>query len=436
MGKFTDKIKSLIRGGGKRQSKEAQLRSIIREYYGGNVGMFAFNYASNIYNIPEVRTAIETFAQIFSTIPRYFKRIDKNGNVEYLEHAANRVINLKPNPLQNATQFWVNFITTLLLNDNLFTEMTFNQKTGELEQLYVLPKDQFDFTLYDKKATVTFLTLGKTYDMDDLIYINRFSALGGGKENDLGLYETVIQALAAQAIAVADPKKPRAILQGKGNGVGNLKQKDKEGQMKTLKGDFDKAVNGIVYFDPEWEVTPINWQENDVNRDLMKFIINIVYNYFGMTEEIINNKASEIEFQLFVKTKLEPIAKQIEQEFTYKIFTKREREFGNRLELDTFYLSVSTLAAKTQFFNVVGRSGVLNIDEMREMIGYPPLQNGLGQKYRVTLDTVNVEKADEYQAVKNGNASGNAAGAEGGKNGAEQEADSVQVGGVPSGDEG
>lgn len=399
MGKFTEAFKKFFRRG---RGKEAQLRSIIHEYYGDNVGWFAFNYANNIYSIPEVRTAIETFSDIFSTIPKYFERKDKNGYIQYFEHAADKVINLKPNPLQNATQFWKNVITTLLLNNNVFIEPTFDTRTGDLKYLYVLPKDQFDFTLYNDRATVTFLTLNKTYNMDDLIYLNRFSALGGGQRNDLGLYETVIQALAAQAIEVANPKKPRAILQGNRNEQGNLKEKDRKGAMADVKGNFDSAVNGIVYFDPQWKVTPINWNENDVNRDLMKFIVNTVYNYFGVTEEIINNKASEIEYQLFVKNKIEPVARQAEQEFTAKLFSKREREFGNRLELDTFYLSVSTLSAKTQFFNVVGRSGVLNIDEQREMIGYPPLPDGLGQMYRVTADTVNLEIVDEYQKAKNG----------------------------------
>lgn len=401
MGKFTEAFKKFFRRG---RGKEAQLRSIIHEYYGDNVGWFAFNYANNIYNIPEVRTAIETFSDIFSTIPKYFERKDKNGYIQYFEHAADKVINLRSNPLQNATQFWKNVITTLLLNNNVFIEPIFDNRTGDLKYLYALPKDQFDFTLYNERATVKFLTLGKTYDMDDLIYLNRFSALGGGQRNDLGLYETVIQALAAQAIEVANPKKPRAILQANRQEQGNLKEKDRKGTMGDLQGNFDSAVNGIVYFDPQWKVTPINWNENDVNRDLMKFVVNTVYNYFGVTEEIINNKASEIEYQLFVKNKIEPLARQVEQEFTSKLFSKREREFGNRLELDTFYLSVSTLSAKTQFFNVVGRSGVLNIDEQREMIGYPPLPGGIGQMYRVTADTVNIEIVDDYQKTKNGEA--------------------------------
>lgn len=431
MGKVGEFFKRVFR----KNSTKQDLRSIVMEMYGGNTLLFARHYASNIYSIPEVRTAIETFANIFATIPRYFERVNKDGNIEYFENAASRVINLKANHLQNATQFWKNVITSLMLYSNVFIEPIFHARTGELEQLYVLPHDSFDFTLYPQKATVQFTGIGKTYNLDDLIYINRFPTLAGGQKNDLGLYETVIQALANQAINVADPKKVRAILQADSGSQGNLKPRDKDGTMNDLKGNFDKAVNGIAYFDPQWRVTPINWTENDVNRDLMKFVVNIVDNYFGMTEEIINGKATEIEFQLFVKTKMEPIARQVEEEFTYKIFSKREIEFGNRMELDTFYLAVSTLAAKTQFFSVAGRGGIMNADEMREMIGQPPLPNGLGKIYRASADTVNIEIVDDYQKAKNGDVGcGQAKDAKsaetdskGGKNGTGQTEDSAQL---------
>lgn len=408
MGKIKDFFTNTF--GRKKQDdadKRMQLRTIITDMYGGNVGLFAYTYASSLYNIPEVRTAIESYADIFSIIPRYFERIGKDENITYLENAASRVINLKPNPLQNAAMFWKNLVTELMLYNNVFVEPSWDIRSGQLESLYVLPHMQHEFNLYGKRATVTFLNIGKTYDLDDIIYLNRFPSLNGGSKNNLGLYETVIQALVAQAIAVADPKKPRAILQAEKGTSGNLKPKDKDGTMNDVKGNFDASVKGIVYFDPNWKVTPINWQENDVNRELMKFVVNIVYNYFGINEEIINNKATEIEYQLFVKNKVEPLARQIEQEFTYKLFTAREIEMGNRLELDTFNLSVSTLAAKTQFFNVVGRSGVMNIDEQREMVGMPPLPDGKGKMYRVTADTVSIDIVDDYQKAKNGVADNN-----------------------------
>ena len=56
-------------------------------------------------------------------------------------------------------------------------------------------------------------------------------------------------------------------------------------------------------------------------------------------------------------------------------------------------LSVNTLSSKTQLFNVAIRQGILNIDECRELIGQPPLENGLGKTYRVTADTIDITVA-------------------------------------------
>ena len=382
--------------------KKPELRTIIKEYYGGNIGLFARSYASRIYDIPEVRTAIECFSDIFSSIPKYVERVDRNGNITYFETATSRVLTLRANPLQNATQFWKDVTTRLMLDNNVFIEPIFDYSTGELSELYVLPRDNFQLELDGSIARVKFLTINKTYNLANLIYLNRFASIAGGVRNNLGLYETVIQALAQQAIDITNPKKVKALLTGKLGTSGNLKPTDKQGTMSDLKANLDSNVNGIAYLDSQWGVTPINWQENDVNRELMQFVVNIVYNYFGITQEIMNNKALEIEFQLFVKNRIEPLAKQIEQEFTSKLFTRREIEFGNRIEFDTFSLSVSTLQAKTALFGVGLRQGVLNIDDAREMIGLAPLPDGLGQMTRVTADTLDIKLVNEMQAAQKG----------------------------------
>ena len=74
----------------------------------------------------------------------------------------------------------------------------------------------------------------------------------------------------------------------------------------------------------------------------------------------------------------------------------------------------------------------MNIDEMRENIGMPPLPNGLGKMYRVTADTVNIEIVDKYQKAKNGNAAEKiktddtqSASSEGGNNGQAEDTESV-----------
>lgn len=391
----------------RRNKQKKEVRSIIQNYYGGDYKYFVWNYANQIYNIPEVRTAIEKVASIFSRIPIYHKRVNKDGYVEYLDDITSKVLNYKPNVLQNSSQFYKNVVTQLLLENNVFIEPIWDTKTGELRQLYPLPLKRFEFTTNENntKGFVQFWesqSAYKKYDLDNLIYLNRFGTISGGKENTLGLYETVLKSLGEQIVNVASPNKPRAIIQSDITGQGALKERDRKGNMEDIKAGFADNVHGLAYLDKMWKITPINWNENDVNQKIMSMVINIVYNYFGINENIINDKATEIEMQMFIANTIEPLAKQFEQEFTNKLFTEFEYYYGNRIEFDYYALTVSTLQAKTALFNVGLRAGVLNIDEAREMIGQPPLPNGLGRMYRVTADTVNIEQADKYQLGKVG----------------------------------
>ena len=388
----------------KRNRKQKEIRSIISNYYGGDFRWFVYNYANQITDIVEVRTAIEKVVDIMSCVPIWHKRVNKNGSVDYLEDATLRVLTYQPNPLQNGTQFMKNLITDLLVNGEAFAEPIFDNKTGYLSQLYPLPVKNKQFTLDSNQGFVQFYDGNnnpeKKYNLNSLIYLNRFSTLSGGSKSNLGLYQTVLKSLGEQIVNVANPKKPRAILQSTVNGQGQLKERDKTGVMNDVKANFDSEVNGIVYFDKAWQVTPINWQENDVNKELMQLVINIVYNYFGITENIINGKATEIEMQMFIANTIKPLAIQCEREFTNKLFTVNEYYFGHRIEFDYHALTVTTLQARTALFSVAIRSGILNQDECREYLGQPPLPNGWGKKYRVTADTVDIEIADKYQLGK------------------------------------
>ena len=391
-----------------RRSKKTnkQLQDVIVKTYGGDWRYFVYNYANNIYNIPEVRTAIEKVSDIFASIPIYHKRLDKNGQVTYMEDATSRVLNYCPNPLQNSTQFIKTVVTDLLLYNNAFVEPVFDAENGKLSQVYPLPyrKPELSVDRTGRKGYVSFrdsqTDQSKKYDLDNIIYLNRFTTLSGGTDNNIGLYETVLKSLAEQIVNDADPRKPRAILQSNQIGQGALKDADKKGTMDAVRANFADNVQGLVYFDKMWTVTPINWQENQVNKDLMQLVINTVYKYFNINDDIINNKATEIEFEMFVANTIKPLALQFEKEFTNKLFSENEYYFGHRIEFDYFALSVNTLQAKTNLFSVAIRQGIMNIDECREMIGQPPLENGLGKTYRVTADTIDITVANQYQLGK------------------------------------
>lgn len=403
MGVF-DKIKNLFT----RSDKKKQVQDIINTYYGGNWQYFVWNYANQIYKIPEVKCAIEKIADIFSSVDIYNERVDKNGNVQYLEDATNRILKYRPNSLQNATQFYKNVITKLLLDNNVFIEPVFDM-TGNLKALYPLPTRNFQLSMdnNDRNAYVQFYDAYQNpqekYNLNSIIYLNRFNTLSGGQQsNDMGLYEKVLQSLSEKIVNDASPNKPRALLQSNQVGEGQLKDKDKKGATETLKASFAENVQGIAYLDKKWVITPINWQENNVNKELMAFIVNLVYNYFSINENIINNKASEIEMAMFVKTTIKPLAKQFSQEFTNKLFTENEYYFGRRIEFDYNPLLVTTLQSEANIAQINIRNGIWSIDEARERMGYEPLPNGLGKVHRASADLVNIEVIDDYELGKVG----------------------------------
>lgn len=387
----------------------AEVRSVIQNYYGGNYQYFVWNYANQIYNIPEVRSAIEKISDIFSSMPIYHRVTDKSGYSVYKDDPTIRVLSYKPNPAQNGSQFIKEAVTRLLLDNNVFIEPLFDySKRGALKSIYVIPSSYFRIEMAENlsKAYVQFLDAKNNpttrYDLNDVIYISRFCSLFGSGENKLGLYETVLKSLAEQIVNVARPDKPRAILQSNQTGQGQLKDKDKKGTMETVRANFADNVQGLVYFDKMWTVTPINWTENEVNQALMQLVINIVYNYFGINENIMNNKGTEIEMAMFVNTTIKPLALQFEREFTNKLFTETEYYFGHRIEFDYQPLLTTTMASKTSLAQTGLRNGFFNIDEVREQFGYSPLPNGLGQVYRTSADLVNIEIVDDYELGKVG----------------------------------
>lgn len=393
---------------GEQDKFDREVRSIIQNFYGGNYQYFVWNYANQIYNIPEVRSAIEKISDIFSSMPIYHRRTDKNGYSTYINDATIRVLTYKSNVAQNGSQFIKEAVTRLLLDNNVFIEPLFDTRSGALRSIYVIPSQYFRIEMADNlsNAYVQFMDAKNNpttrYNLNDVIYISRFCSLFGSGENKLGLYETVLKSLAEQIVNVARPDKPRAILQSNQTGQGQLKDKDKKGTMETVRANFADNVQGLVYFDKMWTVTPINWTENDVNQALMQLVINIVYNYFGMNDNIMNNKASEIEMSVFVNTTIKPLALQFEREFTNKLFTENEYYFGHRIEFDYQPLLVTTINSKTSLAQTGLRNGFFNIDEVREQFGYSPLPDGTGQVYRTSADLVNVKVVDDYQLGKVG----------------------------------
>ena len=126
-----------------------------------------------------------------------------------------------------------------------------------------------------------------------------------------------------------------------------------------------------------------------------------MYNYFGVSKGIITHSASELEYEQYIEYPIKPVIWQIEEELTYKLFSRTEIGRYNKIQAELVDLEISTLSAKTSFYKEMVYGTIMNRNEIRKRIGLKrgpaELDKFLGNKNFETLEPGNyvVEKGGE-----------------------------------------
>ena len=107
------------------------------------------------------------------------------------------------------------------------------------------------------------------------------------------------------------------------------------------------------------------------------------------------SKYTENEWNAFYESVIEPIAVQLSLEFTSKIFTDRERGFGNEIIFTANRLQYASATTKIALLRDLMPYGLLTINEGREVFNLPPVEDG--DKRVQTLNVVDADKANKYQ---------------------------------------
>ena len=127
-----------------------------------------------------------------------------------------------------------------------------------------------------------------------------------------------------------------------------------------------------------------DWKQIDskpfvVDADQMRLIQTNVYNYFGVSEKIVQNTATAAELDAFYNGALEPFAIQLSEVLSKMLFTPTERSFGAAVHVASDRLQYMSVSEKIATIKELGDRGMILIDEARELLNYAPLPDGAGQ---------------------------------------------------------
>jgi HK97 family phage portal protein len=236
----------------------------------------------------------------------------------------------------------------------------------------------------------------------DLIHLRRHYNRGDifGESNErplkspLNILNTVKQALEN---AVKNCTKLRGYLKF----VGTVRDEDKKAAVDDFNNKFTntKSATGIAAIDSRAEYHQLTSDIQTADHGQMSFAREDIYRYFGLSEKIITSLYSEEEWTAFYESVIEPLAIQLSQEFTAKLFTEREKGYGNEVVFLTNRLEYASLKSKTAMIQVLQQTGILTINEAREIFGYNALPDG--DKRLVSLNYVDSNKQNKYQVGEN-----------------------------------
>ena len=153
----------------------------------------------------------------------------------------------------------------------------------------------------------------------------------------------------------------------------------------------DAQGGGILLFPNTYQnIKQIEVKPWVVDADQMKAIKDSVYEYFGVNEDVITNKAFGDSWAAFYEGAVEPFAVQFSEVMTKMLFTLREQSNGNYVAVSANRLQYMSNTEKLSFAAQMADRGLVTRNELREMFNLTPLPDEIGNQLPVRGEYYNV----------------------------------------------
>ena len=351
----------------------------------------------NVYDSDIVRACIRPYAKAIGKLTaKHVRRF--NGRVDVNPEPYIRFLLEEPNPYMGGHVMLEKLATQLALNNNAFL-LIVRDENGLPQQLYPIPAVLVE-TVYISEHLYLKFTFqnGKvsTFPYGEVIHIrNDFN------ENDIfGASPAPALAQLMEIVNTTDQGIIKAI---KNSGVIRwLLKYSTPMRPENLKNSVQEFVDnylsvssktfGAAGVDAKADAVRIEPKDYVPNALQMSATEKRIYSFFNTNEKIVSSTYTEDEWNSYFEIVIEPIAIQLGDEFSRKLFTRKERGFGNRIYFDAANLQCASLNTKLALQAMVDR-GALTPNEWRSTFNLSPVADGDKPLRRLDTETVGTVKA-------------------------------------------
>lgn len=338
------------------------------------------SFGNNIYMSDDVRSCIRALSEHTS-----------KANPRCTDKNVYNLLSLRPNKFMNGKDFLAKTRNLLEIYNTAFIFIDRDQR-GHTVALYPIPYQTFEAVQYKGDLYVKFQFAGVgiqklTVPWADLAVLRKDYLMSdiAGESNAPLLGTLEIQRTLDQGLqnAVKSTSNLRGILKST---KGMLSPEVLKEQKDNFVRDYMNIDNsgGIASLDATQEFKEINIKPTTASAEEQKAYTDRVYRYFGVNEKIIKSNYTESDYDAFYESRIEPFLVALSLELTYKIFTERERSFGNEVWYESNRLQFASAKTKISMVALVDR-GLMTPNEYRALFNMSPYDGG--DEFVLRLDT-------------------------------------------------
>jgi HK97 family phage portal protein len=150
---------------------------------------------------------------------------------------------------------------------------------------------------------------------------------------------------------------------------------------------IEDGSSPVATADAKYDLQQVKPDSYVPHASQMDRTITRLYNFFNTNEKIIQSKYNEDEWNAYYESEIEPLAVQMAGEFTRKLFSRKERGFGNKIIFESSSLQYAAMSTKLNLMQMVDR-GAMTPNEWRHVMNMGPIEGG--DKPIRRLDTAEV----------------------------------------------
>lgn len=338
------------------------------------------SYKGALYEIDLVRACVHRIASECAKTSAVVVN-DKDKRKQF-------IVSKYPNDTMTAYQFYYRLATIFQMENNAYIVPVYKEKDGSGGIVGLVPiQPYYAEVIEDDEGDMcyrfTFNDEVKIFKSWEVGHIKRMQFKNDlfGESNDA--FANMADLLVAQEESSASAIKSNSMLRfmAKLNTPIDDDEDYKKQQEIFMKNNLEDNQSGVLLYDTRFEdVKQIESKPLMIDAEQKKAIENSVFSYWGINEDILQNKYTEDTWNAFYESAIEPFFIQVQEVLSRLLYTREQMMSGKCVKLTSDRLGYASNKTKISVATQFVDRGLMTLNQALEILNLPPLPDDEGNE--------------------------------------------------------